>query len=146
MLVLSGCAGLVTKYYPGPERPRSELALIRTSERDGVTTGIWDIDGADVQRVCWGCGRTPREFYVLQGRHKLKVVAVSFGAYTTRPGYISFEALAGHTYDVYGISVETKPFAGSEYESKYRAGVQDVTTGEDVPVERFPAARETRIF
>ena len=103
LVFLSGCT---QRYYEGPQRPRHEIAVIKTS---GLFTRITAIDG----ETPWGIIQ-PTRVDVLPGSHTVTVrfphvagVSVSSDgsggmivAHSSRD--ITIYALAGHTYRIVG--------------------------------------------
>ena len=80
------------RLYQGPPRPSSEIAFLRN--KAGY---LWSIDG--VKPRCGICHATSLE--LLPGTHTVSVEIGDAGTgLATRPAAASFEAIAGHTYEL----------------------------------------------
>ena len=89
-LSLACASETALRLYPGPPRPSSEIAILRN--KAGY---LWSIDG--VKPRCGICHSTSLE--LLPGTHTVSV-EIGDAVTATRSAAASFEAIAGHTYEL----------------------------------------------
>jgi len=93
-LLVSGCGTPSRHVYDGPERPRSELAVIFANMANpGLHAHFTQVDGHLVS-----ISGPPKEVLVLPGKHQLLLFVTSGFKSGNIP--IAVEVRAGHTYEV----------------------------------------------
>jgi hypothetical protein len=121
VILLSGCGTM--QVYEGPKRASHEVAVITSNLLAGLfdTAYILQIDGKDL-------GATDDNVEVLPGKHTVKIGVSTGLGYQQYIGNktISFEAIAGHTYQVNGKIRKGDTFAW----------IEDKNTGELVAGEK----------
>src|SRR5688572_20202696 len=112
---LTAC-GSATRFYEGPARPQSDVAILK--EQSGILPG-----GAEIKRIN-GKAVTgiKKEIELLPGRYRVDVEYHQAGGYevhSTAPVSASFNAQAGHVYELKGV------VSGRTW----RPQITDLTTG-----------------
>jgi hypothetical protein len=109
----------VLRLYPGSPRPTSEIAVLKNKAGN-----LWAVDGVNPR--CGTCQSTSLE--LLPGTHTVSVEIGGAGTgVISRTAGASFEAVAGHTYELSARIVEPGSAEGT-----WTPVVKDVTLGTTV--------------